>query len=76
MADVQMGWWYANCCAEDLYPIESSEELAAVIEDIDDGESVVPRVWPTLMDALADKDIAAQVARGDISDRTRIRLGL
>ena len=79
--DIKIGWWYTYCCPEDLYPIETAEELADVVDDLreqavaEDYDGVPVRVWPTLEAALADPVMQADLA-GHVSERTRKRLGL
>lgn len=76
MDTVRVGAWWAACCVEDLYPIESAADVAEVTDWLSPDEPSSARVWETLAAALADPDISAQIDRGDYSLKTAERLGL
>lgn len=51
-AEIQVGWWWAMCCMEDLYPIKDAEELAEVRGYFTDGETFPAGAWPTAVDGI------------------------
>jgi len=72
-----VGAWWSVCCIEDLYPIETEEDVAGVQEWQGEAEEgMVVHLWPSLADALADPFIADMVESGDYSPKTAERLGL
>ena len=52
--ELKVGQWVAYCCELDLRQIESEDEIAEIIEDWDDDDGLVPRVWTTKESALAE----------------------
>jgi len=58
IGEVKPGWWYAVCCEEDLYEVESVEQITELVElynDEDEGWFAVDlHFWPTKAIALQD----------------------
>ena len=74
---VLIGAWWAACCVEDLYPIESSVDAADIRESFfDPYEPTGARVWSSKEAALADPSIQRDIATGSYSEATASRLGL
>lgn len=50
----EIGWWYAECCRQDLYQIETEEDLRDVLKAIKDhnADGFTLQVWPTKEEAL------------------------
>ena len=55
--EVRPGWWYSFCCEEDLYQLNSFEQISDLIQeytDDDDGVMVDLHFWPSKEEALLD----------------------
>jgi len=50
---IRVGHWYFRCCIEDLYRIDTEEELAEVREEMALGTYPFMEVHPSLESALA-----------------------
>ena len=67
----EVGQWYSRCCEEDLYQIETEEDVREIEEELEEFEGlcVTVRVWPTREEALADLAKVRTLPGGKADDR-------